>query len=263
MLEKHWKGYGFSMSTLYLGTDSSTVSKYVLFSGDPWRVELLKKYLEEPQQVAFLREFNTYTGTYKGVRISVTSTGIGAPSAAIAMEEMYESGMEVAVRMGTVMALEDDMLGKFIIPIAAMRREGTSRSYVEEAYPAAADISLVNCMNETVIQMGAEYRNGINCTMDGFYSKMHDSKFSLESNRNMADTFEELKKLRVTGIDMESSCMMTIGRLMGVKTCVVTMTTVLENLKEVLAGQARKDAEDLLCRVALEGIYNFDRRESK
>ncbi|NLG93389.1 MAG: nucleoside phosphorylase, partial [Clostridiales bacterium] len=79
------------MSTLYLGADTSTVAPYVLFSGDPFRVEVLKKYLENSQHVAFKREFNTYTGSYKGVPVTVTSTGIGAPSAAIAMEEMYES----------------------------------------------------------------------------------------------------------------------------------------------------------------------------
>ena len=87
------------MSTLYMGASEETVAKYVLFSGDPWRVEVVKKYLDNPKKVAFMREFNTYTGTYKGVEITVTSTGIGAPSAAIAMEEMYESGMQVAVRM--------------------------------------------------------------------------------------------------------------------------------------------------------------------
>lgn len=251
------------MGTLYMGADKETVSEYVIFSGDPWRVEIVKQYLDNPQKVAFLREFNTYTGTYKGVRVTATSTGIGAPSAAIAMEEMYEAGMKVAVRMGTVMALQDGMLGKFIIPLAAMRREKTSSTYVEEAYPAAADIELLNIMNDTVVQMGAEYVNGINCTMDGFYSQMHDSRFSLESGRDMAPVFEELKKLHVTGVDMESSCMLTVGRLMGVKTCVVTMTTVLENLKEVLAGQERKDAEDLLCRTALEGIYNYHRKYGK
>lgn len=245
------------MATLYMGAAKETVAEYVIFSGDPWRVEVVKQYLDDPQKVAFMREFNTYTGTYKGVRITATSTGIGAPSAAIAMEEMYEAGMKVAVRMGTVMALQDGMLGKFIIPMAAMRREQTSRTYVEESYPAVADIELVNTMNATVLQMGAEYVNGINCTMDGFYSQMHDSRFSLEFGRDMTPVFEELKKLHVTGIDMESSCMMTVGRLMGVKTCVVTMTTVLENLKEVLKGKERADAEDLLCRTALEGIYNY------
>lgn len=165
--------------------------------------------------------------------------------------------MEVAVRMGTVMALEDDLLGKFIIPVAAMRREGTSGTYVEDSYPAVADFELVQSMNRTVTEMGAEYRNGLNCTMDGFYSHMHDSKFSKEWGRDMSQTFEELKKLHVVGIDMESSCMLTLGRLMGIKACVVTITTVLENLKEVLLGEERVAAEDLLCRVALEGIYQY------
>ena len=81
--------------------------------------------------------------------------------------------------------------------------------------------------------------------MDGFYSNMHDSRFSLEWGRDMSETFEEVKKLGVTGIDMESSCMLTLGRLMGVKTCILTMVTVLENLKEKLTGQERTDAEDL------------------
>ena len=245
------------MPTLYLGAEETTVSPYVIFSGDPWRVEVLKKYLDNPQHIAFLREFNTYTGTYKGMRITVTSTGIGAPSAAIAMEEMYEAGMKVAVRMGTVMSLQDDMLGHFIIPVAAMRRDGTSKTYVEESYPAAADIDLVNVMNAAVTSFGKRYLNGINCTMDGFYSQMHDSRFSRENGIDMNRTYEELKRLHVTGIDMESACMLTLGRLMGVKTCVVTMATVLENLKEVLKGQDRVDAEDLLCRVVLEGIYRY------
>ena len=159
--------------------------------------------------------------------------------------------------MGTVMALQDDMLGNFIIPIGAMRRECTSKTYVEEGYPAVADIGLVNVMNSTVTDFGKRYLNGINCTMDGFYSRMHDSKFSKECGTDMLKTFEELKKLHITGVDMESSCMLTMGRLMGVKTCVVTMATVLENLKEVLKGKDRSDAEDLLCRVVLEGIYRY------
>ena len=236
-----------------------TIGKYVIFSGDPWRVNVLKNYLDNPVEVAFSREFNTYTGTYKGQRITVSSTGMGAPTAAIAMEEMYECGMEVALRMGTVMSLQDDMLGHFIVPIGAMRREATSKTYVEESYPAVADIELVNVINSTVRDFGKRYLNGISCTMDGFYTQMHDSKFSLESGRKMQPVFDELKKLHVSGIDMESSCMLTVGRLMGVKTAVLTVVTVLENLKQTLEGQERLDAEDLLCRVALEAIYRYAR----
>ena len=246
-----------SKETLYSKVKPGQIGDYVIFSGDPWRIERLVKNLSEVEHVAFAREFNTYTGTYKGIKITVTSTGIGAPSAAIAMEEMYEVGMKVAVRMGTVMALQDDMLGKFIIPVAAMRRESTSKTYVEEAYPAVADFDLVQTMNRTVKDMGADYVNGVNCTMDGFYSQMHDSKFSLEKKKDYAPLFEELRELNVVGIDMESACMLTVGRLMGVKTCIVTMTTVLENLKDFLRGQERADAEQLLCDVTLEGLFRF------
>ena len=245
------------MATLYMGATPETVGKYVLFSGDPWRVNVIKQFLDDPQEVAFLREFNTCTGIYKGERITVTSTGIGAPSAAIAMEEMYACGMEAAVRMGTVMSMQDDMLGQFIIPIASMRRESTSKTYVEESYPAVADLELVNILNETAAGFGKRSLNGVSCTMDGFYTQMHDSRFSRECGRDLSRVFEELRALHVCGIDMESACMLTVGRLMGVKTAVITMVTVLENLKETLKGQERADAETLLCRVALEGIWRY------
>lgn len=245
------------MATLYLGADKSTVAPNVIFSGDPWRVEVLKRYLDNPTHVAFNREFNTYTGTYHGIPITVSSTGIGAPSAAIAVEEMHEAGMRVAVRMGTSMSLQDDMLGHFIIPAAVMRREGTSDTYVERGYPAVADIELVNALNRTVVDHGCRYLNGIACSMDGFYTQMHDSKLSLEQGRDISSTFDEMRRLRVCAIDMESSCILTVSRLMGVRACVVTLATVLENLKDSLKGDERVSAEDLLCRVALEGLARF------
>jgi uridine phosphorylase len=245
-----------------MNAEPLTVGKYVIFSGDPWRVEVVKQYLEDPVHVAFCREFNTYTGYYKGLRVTVTSTGIGAPSAAIAMEEMYECGMRVALRMGTVMALDDDMLGHFIIPVASMRREAASKTYVEESYPAVADLDLVNILNEVVTEQGKKAFNGISCTMDGFYSQMRESRLSRERGIKLSCIFEELKKLHVSGIDMESSCILTVGRLMAVKTAVLTAVTVLENLKETLRGEERKATEDLLCRLALEGLYRFSLREA-
>lgn len=244
------------MKSLYLKADES-IAPYVIFSGDPWRVEVLAKYLENAEHVAFSREFNTYTGEYRGMPVTVTSTGIGAPSAAIAMEEMYACGMKVAVRMGTVMSLKDELLGQFIIPSAAMREEGTSKTYVPEGYPAVADIGLIDCMNRTVAEHGKGYYNGINCTMDGFYSQMKESRLSKERGVKISDTFARLKRLGIAGIDMESSCILTLASLMGVRACIVTLVTVLENLKDELRGQERTDAEDLLCRVVLEGLYKL------
>lgn len=259
MVYRTVKGRCYTVKSLYTGATPADVGKYVIFSGDPWRVNIFKNYLTDVQEVAFLREFNTITGNYKGLRITATSTGIGSPSAAIAMEEMYQCGMEVAVRMGTVMALDDDMLGHYIVPIGSMRRESTSDTYVEKSYPAVADLSLVNAINATIIENGKRVKNGISCTMDGFYTQMHESRFSKECNLDIYPVFDQLKKLGISGIDMESACMLTVGRLMGVKTAVLTVVTVLENLKESLQGEARSEAEDLLCRIALDSLVRFER----
>jgi uridine phosphorylase len=244
-----------------MNAEESQIGEYVIFSGDPWRVETIKQYLDNPMHIAFKREFNTWTGFYRGLKLTITSTGIGSPSAAIAMEEMYQCGMKVALRMGTVMGLEDSMLGHFIVPLGSMRRESVSKTYVEESYPAVADIDLVNVLNKTVRASGKKVYNGVTCTMDGFYSQMRESRFSGEQGRDIGTVFAELRKLRVLGIDMESSCMLTLGRLMGVKTAALTAVTVLDNLRQKLEGRQRSDMEDLLCRLALESLYCFSQEK--
>lgn len=248
------------MTSLYLRADED-IAKYVILSGDPWRVDVLASYLDDARHVAFSREYNTYTGTYKGVPVTVSSTGIGAPSAAIAMEELYECGMEVAVRMGTVMALQDDLLGKYLIPLGSLRGEHTSDHYAPVGYPAVADLELIEAMNSAVVADGKEYYNGISATYDGFYTNFKESRLSRERGIDIAAKFDELRELKVSGIDMESSCILTVGRLMGVRACSLTLATVLEGLKDELKGEVRKTAESDLCRIALEGIVRFDAKE--
>ncbi len=249
------------MSTLYLKADKDTVSKYVIFSGDPWRVEMLQKLLDDPKHVAFSREFNTYTGSYQGIPITISSTGIGAPSAAIAMEELYDCGMEVAIRMGTVMGMKEGMLGKVLIPNGAMRLESTSDTYVPKGYPAVASIELINAMNQSVKNNNREYINGISATMDGFYSQMRESRLSKKMDTDIMMTFDELEKFNVSGVDMETSCMLVLGNLMDIKVCSVTMTTVLKNLSKVLEGEERTKSEQDLCKIVLDGIVLLDQGE--
>lgn len=245
------------MTTLYLKAGND-IAKNVILSGDPWRVETLAQYLDDPRHIAFAREYNTYTGSYRGVPVTVSSTGIGAPSAAIAMEELYEAGMEVAVRMGTVMALQDDLLGKYLIPIASLRGEHTSDHYAPVGYPAVADLELVEAMNAAVVVDGKEYVNGISATYDGFYTNFKHSRLSRQRGIDIEAKFDELRDLKVSGLDMESSAILTVGRLMGVKACSLTLVTVLEGLKDQLEGEERKQAEADLCRIALEGIVQYE-----
>ncbi len=246
--------------TLYLEAGKDDISKYVIFSGDPFRVEILKQFLDNPIQVSHSREFNTYTGFYKGLKVTITSTGIGSPSSAIAMEEMYECGMEVALRMGTVMSLKEELLGHYIVPIASVRSERTSLTYVDRDYPAVADHEFVSVISEEVKKRNKICDNGLNLTLDGFYSLMKESKLSKEMSRDISKTFIKAKSLGIVGIDMESSLILVLGRLMGVKTAVLTLASVLENLKGFLGEDERIKGEKELSLIALDSIYEYSLR---
>lgn len=249
--------------SLYMKAKPDDIADYVIFSGDPWRVNVLKTYLKDVKQIGFFREYNTYTGYYKGLKVTVTSTGIGAPSAAIAMEEMFNCGMKVAIRMGTVMALKDDLLGDYVIPSGSIRKEKTSQTYVDHGYPAVADFELVSSITKTFRANGQRVENGINATMDGFYSQMKVSRLSELRGTTFEPLFDELVKNNVVGIDMESSLMMVLGRLMCVKTAVVTLVTVLKNLQQSLKDDERQKKEDELCKLTLASIYQYDQECKK
>jgi uridine phosphorylase len=123
------------------------ISKYVLLPGDPGRVLKIAEFLENPKKVSENREFLTYRGNYKGLDITVTSTGIGCPSAAIAVEELANIGAEVFVRIGTCGVLKEGInYGDVVIPTAAVRAEGTTKEYIEPEFPAVADLDVVNSL---------------------------------------------------------------------------------------------------------------------
>ena len=105
--------------------------------------------------------------------------------------------------------------------------------------------------------------NGLNMTLDGYYSQMKESRLSKERDTDVFKVFEDAKKMNVVGLDMESSAMLVVGRLMNVKTAVLTVVTVLENLKASIDGEDRHKLEDELCRIALESVYKFSKERAK
>lgn len=242
------------MKTLYLQASPEEIADAVIFCGDPGRVRRVCESLENVRKISENREFITFTGTYRKMPVTVTSTGIGAPSAAIALEEMYSCGMKVAVRLGTIMGLEG-RLGEFIIPRAAVREESTSKTYVRANYPAVADFGLLNCMNDAVAAENGAYSNGIVCSMDGYYSQMKSDRLSEELKLKVDATVPDLKKYHVVGLDMETSLLLTLGTLMNIRACSVTYVTVLDGLKDYLQDEARIRGEYQLIHVVLEGLH--------
>ena len=114
----------------HIEVSENEIGKYVILPGDPKRVPKIAKYLEDAKEVADAREFVTYTGTLGGEKVSVTSTGIGGPSAAIALEELVKAGAHTFIRVGTCGGMQMDVKsGDLVIATAAIRMEGTSREY--------------------------------------------------------------------------------------------------------------------------------------
>ena len=138
------------------------VGRYVIMPGDPKRCVKIAQYLDNPVLIADNREFITYTGTLDEVKVSVTSTGIGGPSASIAMEELYRCGADTFVRIGTCGGMKTDVKsGDIVIATGAIRMEGTSKEYAPIEFPAVADLDVTNALVAAAKQKNYTHHTGV------------------------------------------------------------------------------------------------------
>lgn len=148
------------------------VGRYVFLPGDPGRCEKIASYFDNPQLIAYNREYKTYTGTLLGEKVSVTSTGIGCPSTAIAVEELIKIGADTFVRVGTSGGMQPYLkAGDLGIVTAAIRDEGTTSHYMPIEFPAVADIDVVNALREGANRVGTTAHLGISQSKDSFFGQ--------------------------------------------------------------------------------------------
>lgn len=148
------------------------VGRYVFLPGDPGRCEQIASYFDHPQLVAYNREYKTYTGTLLGEKVSVTSTGIGSPSTAIAIEELIKIGADTFIRVGTSGGMQPHLrAGDLAIVTGAIRDEGTTRQYMPIEFPAIADIDVVVALRDAAEKLGYPYHLGISQSKDSFYGQ--------------------------------------------------------------------------------------------
>lgn len=192
------------------------VSEYVILPGDPGRVLRVAAFLDSYEEVAYNREFKTIKGYYKGVYITVTSTGIGGPSTGIAIEELISCGAKYLIRIGSAGAVQSNIkLGDLVICSAAVREDGITNMYVSPNYPAVADIKLTNLIIDTCDELKYNYHYGV--------VRSHDSFYVDEEN----EMLEKWNKKNILASDMETSSLFVIGQLRGVKTA-----SILNNIVE-------------------------------
>jgi uridine phosphorylase len=156
------------------------VGRYVLLPGDPGRCERIASRFDEPRLVAKNREYETWTGSLGGAAVSVTSTGIGCPSSAIAVEELVRCGADTFIRVGTGGGMQPGMrTGELAIVTAAIRDEGTSSHYLPMEFPAVADLDVVLALREAARRTGALAREGVSQSKDSFYGEVEPERMPL------------------------------------------------------------------------------------
>lgn len=190
------------------------VSRYVLLPGDPGRVPKISSLWDEAKEVAFHREYRTHTGKYRGVPISVVSTGIGAPSTAIAIEELAAIGADTFIRVGSTGAIQPGVeIGDLIIAKAAVRLEGTSKQYVRVEYPASADYEVTLALIEAAENLGIRYHVGITASTDSFYVGQARPGLKGYFPSMAKDLIDDLRQASVTNFEMEAATLFTLANI--------------------------------------------------
>ena len=200
----------------HIKTCKENVGRYVILPGDPKRSKKIAEYLDDAYLVADNREFVTYTGYLDGVKVSVTSTGIGGPSAAIALEELVHSGADTFVRIGTCGAIQLDIMGgDVVIATGSVRMEGTSREYAPIEYPAVANLSVTNALVQSAKDLGVNYHVGVVQSKDSFYGEHEPEKKPV--SYELMSKWEAWKRMGCLASEMESAALFVAGASLGVR----------------------------------------------
>ncbi len=238
------------------------VGKYVILPGDPKRCEKIARHFEDAKLVADSREYVTYTGYLGGVKVSVTSTGIGGPSASIALEELVKCGADTFIRVGTCGGMQENVMGgDVVIANGAIRMEGTSKEYAPIEFPAVADVHVLNALMKAAEEVGEPYHVGVVQCKDAFYGQ-HEPE-SKPVSYELRDKWEAWIRCGCLASEMESAALFVVGSYLRVR--VGSVFLVVANQEREKKGLSNPQVHDteLAIKVAVNAIGKLIQEDSK
>ncbi|MGR3084202.1 nucleoside phosphorylase [Vibrio vulnificus] len=216
----------------HLYVDETQVAERVIVCGEPDRANRIAALLENAELIAENREYRLFNGEFQGKAITVCSTGIGAPSMIIAVEELKQCGAKYIIRVGSAGAMQPNIaLGELIVAEGAVRDEGGSKAYIDAAYPAYASFSLLKGLDGYLQMQTVPYHMGVVRSHDSFYT---DDEETLCQYWN---------KKGILGADMETSALFTVGRLRGLHVASV-LNNVVRYQQDVKEGVSQYVNDD-------------------
>lgn len=233
------------------------IPPYVLLPGDPGRVQKIAGTWESSKEIANHRQYHTMKGKVGTMELACTSSGIGAPGIAIAVEELVRIGVHTMIRVGTCGSLQKDMkLGDLVISTGAVRLDGTSKEYVRPEFPAIADYKVVDALVRATEKLGFRYHLGITASTDSFYCGQGRPAFGGYMPSFAENIYPDMQKAGVKNFEMEASCLFTLSSLFGVRVgciCVVIADRVhdkfgISDEMEMLPALVANEAMQLLGR---------------
>lgn len=219
------------------------VGRYAIVPGDPKRCAKIAKHLDNAQLVADYREYVTYTGYLNGEKVSVTSTGIGGPSASIAIEELHKLGVDTFIRVGTCGGMDLGVeAGDLVIASGAIRKEGTTKEYVPIEFPAVANYQVMNALVAASEKLGKKYHIGIVECKDSYYGQ-HDPE-SMPASDELLNKWDAWLKAGAVASEMESAALFIVSQVRRCRAGTVLLTVNnQERVKRNMSNHISEDTE--------------------
>ena len=245
----------------HTGVGKGDVGKYVILPGDPKRCVKIAAHFDNPVLVADNREYVTYTGTLDGIKVSVTSTGIGGPSAAIAIDELSKCGADTFIRVGTCGGMQDEVMGgDVVIASGAIRMEGTSREFAPIEYPAVSDVEVMNALINSAKSLKNRYHVGVVQCKDSFFGQ-HEPDI-MPVSYELQNKWEAWLRMGCLASEMESAALFIAGSFLRVRvgSCFLVVANQ-ERAKKNLPNEHVHDTETAIS-VAVEAMRLLIKEDS-
>lgn len=248
----------------HLNIKQGDVGKYVILPGDPGRVPVIAEQLDSAEKIAENREYNIYTGFLSGEKVSVVSTGIGGPSAAIAVEELVKCGADTFIRVGTSGGMDSAVCaGDLVIAQSSVRSEGTSHEYLPDNYPASADFSVLSAIVKAAESLssdkdGMRYHVGTVHCKDSFYGETNPE--TMPVGEKLKTAWDSYIKCGCLASEMETAAVYAAATVRGARAGAVL--TAIWNVQNPESGKHMSSERAITCAVrAIKILIENDNRK--